>query len=516
MNLDERFNISTPEEQGVPSSSILEFIDVIEARKLELHSIMLIRHGNIVTQGWWKPYSKERKHSIFSISKSFTSTAIGLAIYEKLISIDDKVISFFPDDLPDVISKNLKQMSIKHLLTMTTGHEYISFNLELRLEKENWVQSFLAEPVKYEPGTHFYYNNAATYLLSAIIHKVTSMTLMEYLEPLLLGPLGIVGATWDKCPHGINIGAWGLRIKTEDIAAFGQMYLNKGIWEGKRIVPETWIEAASSWQVPNSQRVLVGLDENDGDDWAQGYGYNFWRCTHGSYRADGAFGQLCLVMPKQDVVMVMTSGLESDNFISVLNDIWSHLYDKMESAAIPLDNDSYEKLQKRLANLSLSEPLVSIDSPIIKVINGGIFVATEEFINKDFENNKDQNNKDSENNEIIKLDIDKLSFQFENDKCLISYMDNNGGSSLICGLREPFETTGRLFNKAKDIVIAMGIWINRETFYINLKFIETPYNEKITCIFEDEKIILKKQICLGDDVIENYIFEGVLDIKEYY
>ena len=494
MNLNERFNISTPEEQEISSNSILEFIDNIEANNLEVHSLMLLRHGYKVAEGWWKPYSREHRHSLFSLSKAFTSTAIGLAIAEKLISIDDKVMSFFPDDLPEIVTGSLKAMKIKHLLTMTSGHEEIKFCSNFRPRNDNWVQAFLAEPVKYEPGTHFYYNNSASYLLSAIIQRVTGMTLFEYIEPLILQPLGIVGATWDKCPHGVNNGATGLRMKTEDIASFGQMYLNKGMWKGIRVVPEAWIDAATSLQ--------VSIGEGAINDWHLGYGYQLWCCTHDSYGAIGSFGQLCIVMPKQDAVLVLTSAVK--DISSVMSLVWTHLYDNMKNEAIPDNKSAYDNLQNRLENLSLKNLPVSASSPIIEQINGAVYVPTIEFSNKDFEGEK-----------VMKLDIDSLSILFEDEKCLISYWENGGRSDITCGLNEPTKTIGKL-DMSKEAAISIGTWIDNYTFFMNYRYIETPFNERTTCNFVDDKIIIEKLICVGDSTVEEYVFEGVIDIKEYY
>ncbi|MBW7461807.1 serine hydrolase, partial [Paenibacillus sepulcri] len=152
----------------------------------------------------------------------------------------------------------------------------------------------LAAPVEHEPGTHFVYNSGATYMLSAILQKVTGQTLLEYLQPRLIEPLGIKGAAWDVCPRGINVGGWGLNVTTEDIARFGQLYLQKGMWNGQRLLTEEWIAEATSSQISNGDGGV--------NDWAQGYGYQFWRCRHGVYRGDGAFGQFCIVMPEQDAV----------------------------------------------------------------------------------------------------------------------------------------------------------------------------------------------------------------------
>jgi len=273
---------STPEEQGVASSGILSFISAAES--LELHGLMLLRHGHVLAEGWWSPYGPDLRHMLFSLSKSFTSTAIGLATAEGRLSVDDPVCSFFPDALPEEVSENLAAMRVRHLLTMSTGHAE-----EPRLMERNdgdWVKGFLHAPVAHVPGTLFLYNSPASYMLSAIIQRVTGQRLLDYLHPRLLEPLGIAEATWETCPKGINTGGWGLSIKTEEIARFGQLYLQQGVWNGRRLLPQGWVEEATARQ--------VSCDEGRRGDWAEGYGYQFWRSRHG-YRGDGALGQYCVV-----------------------------------------------------------------------------------------------------------------------------------------------------------------------------------------------------------------------------
>ena len=211
---------------------------------------------------------------------------------------------------------------------------------------DNWARAFLAQPVEYEPGTHFLYDSGATYMLSAIVQKLTGMPLVKYLEPRLFEPLGIRSYVWETCPRGINTGGWGLSITTEDIACFGQMYLQKGMWNGQRILPESWIETATAFHSDNR-----GNDTNASVDWQQGYGFQFWRCQHNAYRGDGAFGQFCVVMPEQDAVFVATAGVQ--DMQSVLDLVWKHLLPGMGSEALPEDGAVEDRLRERLETLTL-------------------------------------------------------------------------------------------------------------------------------------------------------------------
>ena len=227
---------SKPESQNVSSKSILDFVNALELEEHEVHSLMILRNGHVIAEGTWAPYNPEHPHILNSLSKSFTSTAIGMAVEEGKLSVDDTVISFFPDEVTAAIATNMANLKIRHLLSMATGHSTDTTPFLRR--SDNWVKEFLSMPIEHEPGTHFLYNTGATYMLSAILTKATGEKLLDYLEPRLFEPLGMSGITTTTCPHGIHFGGAGMMAKIEDLAKFGQLYLQKGVWEGKQIVPE--------------------------------------------------------------------------------------------------------------------------------------------------------------------------------------------------------------------------------------------------------------------------------------
>ncbi|MFP4975770.1 serine hydrolase domain-containing protein [Paenibacillus sp. CN-4] len=347
---------SLPEQQDLSSGSILRFLDELSENSIEVHSFMLLRHGHVIAEGWWSPYKPHAPHNLFSLTKSFTSTAIGLAEHEGLLSIDDSVLSFFPDKTPAEPDERLLRLTLRHLLTMSTGHSEDPVNHFN--EQESWTDTFLKASFEHEPGTTFMYNNAASYMLSAILQKVSGMTLLEYLQPRLFEPLGIHEAEWETCPEGICVGGRGLFLTTASIAKFGLLYLQKGVWNGQQIVPEQWILQASSLQIANG-------DPNEPNDWKQGYGFQFWRCRHNAYRADGAFGQFCLIMPGQDAVLAVTSG--TDRMHAVLDAVWNHLLPGMEAGSASSSDESSEaadELRSRLSSLSIEAPRLLFDSPL--------------------------------------------------------------------------------------------------------------------------------------------------------
>lgn len=293
---------ATPESQGVDPAALTRLVERLDQIH-DVHSLMVLRAGRVVAEAWWDPFVPDEPHLMFSVSKSVTATAVGIAVAAGLLSVDDRVVDLLPDDAPSDPGENLAAMTVRDLLTMTSGHgtDTMNFTLHnLHVPGESWARDILAAPVMHKPGTRFLYNTGATYLVSAILHRLTGQRLLDWLTPRLFDPLGITGATWEQCPRGIDVGGYGLTLTTEQLATLGQLWLQRGRWGDRQLVPAAWVDEMTAAQVPN------GPDENI--DWNQGYGYQFWRCRFGAYRADGAFGQFAVVWPEHDLVAVITSG----------------------------------------------------------------------------------------------------------------------------------------------------------------------------------------------------------------
>lgn len=302
------------------------YLKDVENSKQDLHSIMVLQHGKVIAAKWMGEGDENKPHVLNSVSKTFTATAIGFAVAEGKLKVTDKVISFFPDKLPAEISPNLKNMEIRHLLTMSCGHDADPTGLVRKQEETDWVQGFLAIPVVHEPGTFFVYNSLGTYMLSAIVQKVTGQKVIDYLTPRLFQPLGITGASWTESPQGINCGGWGLYLKTEDLAKMGQLFLQKGKWNSKQLLPESWIEEATTSKIaslPSGMRPENLTMKPQDSDWLQGYGYQMWRCRHNGFRADGAAGQYIIVLPEKDAVIVTTANI--NDMQAEINLIWKHI-----------------------------------------------------------------------------------------------------------------------------------------------------------------------------------------------
>ena len=298
--MEQWIKVSTPEEAGISSHGLLNYLDAVaEAPEVEHHAIMVLRHGKLAATMNFAPYDNLTPHMLFSLSKSFTSAAAGFAVKEGLLHWDDKVLDILPEKAPENPSQWLQSVTLSHLLMMGSGLDPKSDEVG----GEDWAKAVLACECTHEPGTHFHYNSHGTYLVSCMVQRVTGMTVRDYLMPRLFKPLGIPKPEWDCCPAGVNVGGWGLYLSCDSIARFGQCLVQKGMWQGKQLLPLEWYEKATVKQIDNS-----GGTEQPDNEWGQGYGYQFWRTRGNRFRGDGAFGQICMVSPDLDMVVAITCG----------------------------------------------------------------------------------------------------------------------------------------------------------------------------------------------------------------
>ena len=466
---------TTPEAQGIPSTAIHAFVDAVERDVHHLHSLMLLRHGHVVAEGWWDPYTPGSPHMLFSLSKSFTATAIGLLVAEGQLSLDAPVLAFFPDEAPSASQDTLRAMRVRHLLTMTTGHTENTFGL--MRQSADWARAFLAQPVAREPGTHFVYNTGATYMLSAIAQRITGTRLLVYLEPRLFEPLGIERPIWEMSPQGIDVGGSGLSATTDAIARFGQLYLQEGVWQGRRLLPAAWVAEATACQVSNGA--------NPHSDWEQGYGYQFWRCRHGAYRGDGAFSQFCVVLPAQKAVLAMTGG--TADMPRVLDLVWAHLLPAMEPAPLVENRAARDALDTRLAALRLPPPEGRESSPTAAPVSGRTVVVAP--------------NADA---------IDALSFSFEDAGCTLTLRNGWGLQRIRCGAGAWSRGAASIEQATPWPVAASGAWADERTYVAQLWWYETPFGRTLTCRFEGERLAVDQQVNVGFGPTDRPHLEGRL------
>lgn len=445
---------STPESVGISSRNLLSFAEALQ--KLDsLHSFMLIRHGREVASAWWTPYNPDTPHLLFSLSKSFTSSAIGIARREGLLELDDKVPSFFPDKLPENMDERYNRMTIRHLLTMSSGHATCSSEYFTKEENADWIKDFFRSPLSYEPGERFVYNSGATYMLSAVIHKVTGQNLTEYLRPRLLDPLGIGERVWEQCPLGIDFGGWGYSLTTGEIARFGQLLLNNGWLNGKELIPADYLKLATSRQIDNSM--------NDQPDWKVGYGFQFWCCRNNAFRGDGAFGQYALVMPQQDAVLAVTSGLK--NMQQVLDIVWEYLLPSFSSAPLPLDPEGNTMLQDYIGKLAMPQ----LHGPGRELPNTRYRMP-------------DNPQK-----------ISKIEIASNEDLCKLTFHTPSGPETISAGFSERVENEITLNFCSPRPVSATAAWLGDKELLIRANWYSTPFEAEYKLVFDGDKVTLSRR-----------------------
>jgi CubicO group peptidase (beta-lactamase class C family) len=338
---------SAPADTGVSSPAIGALLDRLEENSIECHSLMVVRHRRVVAEGWWAPYSADRPHLLYSLTKSFTSIAVGLVIADGLLSLDDRVADVLPDHVPDGICEQGRRITVHHLLSMTAGHRTDSLAEAWQLEPGDLVKGFLRLPFAATEGTRHAYDNSAAFILARMVERVVGRGLAEFLDERLFAPMGIDHAEWDRVGSGAAFGFHGLHLRTEAVAAFGELLLRGGRWDGKQPVPREWVELATRRHTDSSHYAEGG----DGADFLCGYGYQFWMSRHG-FHGEGAFGQHCVVVPSHDLVVALTCGQqEVRQAQDVLDAIWECL---LPGIGHPGSTRDDEILAGRLRGLSLA------------------------------------------------------------------------------------------------------------------------------------------------------------------
>ncbi|HTV21016.1 MAG TPA: serine hydrolase [Polyangiaceae bacterium] len=451
---------STPEAEGLSSAGVLNLVNALDGGVGEIHSVMLLRHGKVVAEGWWAPYAAEDVHVLYSVTKSFNSTAVGFAVEEGLLSVDDLITSHFPDLTPANPDPELAAMRVRDLLTMSTGHEVDSIDAMRQRSDGQWTRSFLESNVPRAPGTYFLYNSGAAYMLGALVQRVTGMTVDEYLAPRLFAPLGIAGEIWGQSAERVNLADGGLSVRTEDLAKFGQLYLQGGMWNGQRVLSEQWATDATARQVSTG---------NDDGNWNFGYGYQFWRSRVG-YRADGSLGQFGFVLPEQDIVLAITSGTTDTD--GVMNRVWENLLPAVLGDAQPENPAALAALRERLAGLALPVPSGEMTSALANDVSGRRYATA-------------QNSRG----------IQGVTLDFSGAEPRLTLEDADGTHAIAIGMgswvrqRTTFyKRINELFDTPEQGLAATGAWSAPDTFVARLCFDETPYTLTASFRFQGEQV----------------------------
>jgi len=360
------FERCTPEEQGISSMDIIRFLEEAKRNQCHIHTFLLLRHGKVVAEGYQFPYTSQDKRLLNSVSKTFTALGVGIAYDEKRLKLEDKVISYFPEYMSNKLNQKVDNMTIAHLLTMSTGHASDSL-FEICNEKD-WIRAFLNMEITYKPGEKFQYDSGATFMLSAILSRVTGMPLDEYLKTRLFDPLHI-DYIWDRY-EGITTGGWGLMLRPEDIAKLGILFLQNGTFEGQRIISEEWLSMGSTKQIDTHEKEYR-------PDWAQGYGFQMWRSVGNAFRADGAFGQFCLMFPKENLIAVFTA--EDGYSQELLTTFYNNVVKKALDIPMAIDTNVYDKLSELVCEMEKPFIYPATTSYLEQGINGKKYIFKDEL-----------------------------------------------------------------------------------------------------------------------------------------
>ncbi len=311
--------------------------------ELELHGLVVLREGSPVLEQYWAPYVAEDRPLVYSASKTFTASAIALAVGEGLLALDDRIVDLLPEEASLVEHvETIAELTVHHVLSMSTGHDADVLERFDPAAPQDWARIFLSTPPQAPVGSRHVYNNGASWLLGELIRERTGEDLLDYLRPRLLAPLGI-DATWDRDALGRCLGWSGIHVRTRDLAAMGELYRCDGVWQGRRLLPEGWVARATRSQIPTDE---------PNPDWLFGYGYQLWLGREG-YRLDGAYGQFSLVLPERGLVIAITSAQSSTQLL--LDLVWDALLPELDAAPATVPEEGAQPPSRSAAPATVPE-----------------------------------------------------------------------------------------------------------------------------------------------------------------
>lgn len=471
-------------DAGINAGGILEFLKEVDKNKYQIHSLMITRHGKAAFSCNYKPYTSESEHHLHSFTKGIIALAVGILVDEGRMSTDDLVLSYFPEYNLDNVSENMKKMKIHHLMTMTSGEEAA----HERHGCSDIIRTFLTDPVKYEPGSRFHYNSEDTNMVGAIIKKVTGLNPSEFIKIRLFKPMKIELQRCDTVPSGLDQSGGGLYLNIEDMAKITVLVLQKGVWEGKRLVSEEWINRMTAVQYADS----IDFTNPEAKDWRSGYGYYLWRCSiPNAYRFDGTCGQYGIILEDYDASIVMTCG---EMFTEpVMKLMWKYLLPALSGNGSASDQKELEEYASHLCtDWKTEHEIVDQEAKdMLSRISGKeiIFPQNEATLLSSERTNLCYTSKWTENH---RTGIQSISFRLENGKCFLKYKDNDVCGELPVGMNGDFPigilhslwgeyefwTTVRCIS-CSEIELRMGTVHGEPYSIFNLEFDGTNANVKV-------------------------------------
>ena len=499
----------TPEAVGIPSGAIEALLDALEYGGFtQMHGLMIMRHGKICAEGWWRPFAPGLRHCDHSLSKTYTATAVGIAQREGLLSLSDSVIGFFPQKVPAHPSERLARMTVRDLLIMGAGMEE-----EKTDYPQDWLNILLALPVEHEPGTHWRYNSHVTTTLSAIVERVSGVSMLEYLTPRLFDKIGIDAAhvMCNRADDGVCIGGSGMFTTTEDNLRLMKLYLNGGVWEGERILSEDFVREATSKQLDTAaaHAHTPWIYDN-----CVGYGYQIWMCRRpGAYRADGAYGQFSVVIPDLDmIVSVHEDGYLGDHMAhselhmlkgktgeqapvhgpqSTLNAIFDILLPAVQRDALAPSGES-RRLARRMASLAIAHPAAGRCADWTQRALNVKLAAQGRGISFGLLFGMAKNRKPYAGAETIGVAM-------ENGLCTLTFTENGRTQTLPVNCMGGFAGAQLDYRPliGESLVEACGWWEGENCLSISLFWIESEAENRFRFVFDENGVSVSKWVAAG-------------------
>ena len=489
----------SPKEIGVSANVVKAFLEDGAEKGYEFHSLMVIRHGKVAVEWYNKPYNKDTPQAVYSVSKSFTSTAIGFAISEGLITLDTKLLDIFPDYPPKKADERFEKLTVRNLLRMSSGKQPSFLSDKSKID---WIKDYINSPWVFEPGEKFLYINENIFMLSAIINRVAGMSMREYLRPRLFEPLGIDVPFWETDRHGIEAGGWGLYLKTEDIAKLTLCYQQKGKFNDVQVIPEEWVVEATKKQIDNSQN-------RPGTDASFGYGYCFWKNSidEDSFRADGMFSQFGVGIPKYDATVVLTSAITDETACL------EHLFNYFPRAFEEIDNED------EIIESSSIEPLFASDRPAMENIIRDRYIKFRKKIVL---------NLTGFQLSVLPMavtymltdkpgNIDMVKFDFSEKECTMKWSEGLETNTIVLGLDGRYRYSKITLGNIDFTVCANAIWLDDESLLVSIRPLQTVAKRNLIFEFhpKDKVIMIPSSSPSGGEILNSLtgFFEQVIPNK---
>lgn len=471
------FQRVTPEEVGLSSQGILQYLEDLESSQTEMHGIMIMRHGKVCAEGWWSPFAPNLRHGLQSLTKTYAATAVGIAVTRGELSLDERVIDIFPEYAPDHPSDNLKLLRVRDVLCMGCGMESMPPNTK------DWIRDFLSIPVVHKPGTAYMYNSTGSTLLGAMVRQKTGLGLHDYLKPRLFDKIGINADNlrWLYMADGMEIGGGGLYATTEDNLRLMKLYADGGVWEGERILSQEYVRLATSVQNESASEARHNPDAADN---FLGYGYQIWMCKpRGVYRADGAMGQFSIVCPEQDLIIAINETARGAHWAQNTLDItWKFL----ESINKPVEAEcegAPARLRKKMAGLRLplahympfSDTSHQISGKTYRVEEGKLSLELFNFMSP-------QETKAAR----------AFRFDFDDYGCLLT-LDFEGGAQEVRVATNGGSSCNRM-GQARDAVqllVCDGAWVEGSVFQMRARWVETCFYKEFRFAFDGGRVTVE-------------------------